>query len=72
MQASSLTDTRADTTTAHGCLMLSVLGGLAEFEGELIRPRTGEAHGVILGRKPNSIPAKRSYRSSLPRHSPLH
>jgi DNA invertase Pin-like site-specific DNA recombinase len=33
----SLGDTWADTTTAHGRLMLTVLGGLAEFEGDLIR-----------------------------------
>jgi DNA invertase Pin-like site-specific DNA recombinase len=39
----SLRDTWADTTTAHGRLMLAVLGGLAEFERELIRNRTGEA-----------------------------
>jgi DNA invertase Pin-like site-specific DNA recombinase len=38
----SLHDTWADTTTAHGRLMLTVLGGLAEFERELIRARTGE------------------------------
>ena len=37
-----LSDTWADTTTAHGRLMLTVLGGLAEFERELIRARTGE------------------------------
>src|ERR1700681_981300 len=37
----SLRDTWADTTTAHGRLMLTVLGGLAEFERELIRMRTG-------------------------------
>ena len=54
----SLRDTWADTTTAHGRLMLTVLGGLAEFERELIRTRTGEGRarakerGVILGRKP--------------------
>ncbi len=54
----SLRDTWADTTTAHGRLMLTVLGGLAEFERELIRTRTGEgrqrakARGVIMGRKP--------------------
>ena len=35
-----LRDTWADTTTAHGRLMLTVLGGLAEFERELIRTRT--------------------------------
>lgn len=39
--------------------MLTVLGGLAEFERELIRTRTGEgraravARGVKMGRKPN-------------------
>jgi DNA invertase Pin-like site-specific DNA recombinase len=54
----SLGDTWADTTTAHGRLMLTVLGGLAEFERELIRARTSEgraravARGVKLGRKP--------------------
>jgi DNA invertase Pin-like site-specific DNA recombinase len=54
----SLRDAWADTTTAHGRLMLTVLGGLAEFERELIRVRTSEgrerakARGVILGRKP--------------------
>jgi DNA invertase Pin-like site-specific DNA recombinase len=54
----SLRDTWADTTTAHGRLMLTVLGGLAEFERELIRTRTGEgrerakARGVVMGRKP--------------------
>ena len=52
----SLGDTWADTTTPHGRLMLTVLGGLAEFERELIRARTGEgrarakARGQSLGR----------------------
>jgi DNA invertase Pin-like site-specific DNA recombinase len=52
----SLVDTWADTTTPHGRLMLTVLGGLAEFERELIRARTGEgrkramAAGVKFGR----------------------
>jgi DNA invertase Pin-like site-specific DNA recombinase len=42
--------------------MLTVLGGLAEFERELIRARTGEgqqrarARGVPLGRKPKLTP----------------
>src|SRR6202048_4100872 len=31
----SLGDTWADTTTSHGRLMLTVLGGLAEFERDL-------------------------------------
>ena len=58
----SLGDAWADTTTAHGRLMLTVLGGLAEFERELIRTRTGEgraravARGVKLGRKPKLTP----------------
>jgi DNA invertase Pin-like site-specific DNA recombinase len=52
----SLRDAWADTTTAHGRLMLTVLGGLAEFERELIRARTGEGRkrakerGVKFGR----------------------
>jgi DNA invertase Pin-like site-specific DNA recombinase len=61
----SLGDTWADTTTQHGRLMLTVLGGLAEFERELIRARTGEgraravARGVRLGRKPKLTPHQR-------------
>ncbi len=35
----SLADTWADTTTPHGKLMLTVLGGLAEFERSLIQSR---------------------------------
>ena len=52
----SLGDTWADTTTSHGRLMLTVLGGLAEFERDLIRARTGEgrerakARGQKMGR----------------------
>ena len=38
----SLRDTWADTTPPHGRLMLTVLGGLAEFERELIRSRISE------------------------------
>ena len=58
----SLGDTWADTTTAPGRLMLTVLGGLAEFERELIRARTGEgrkraiAKGVRMGRPPKMTP----------------
>jgi DNA invertase Pin-like site-specific DNA recombinase len=54
----SLADTWADTTTPHGRLMLTALGGLAEFERELIRARTSEGRdrartrGVRFGRKP--------------------
>jgi hypothetical protein len=38
----SLGDPWADTTTPHGRLMLTVLGGLAEFERHLILSRTAE------------------------------
>jgi DNA invertase Pin-like site-specific DNA recombinase len=47
----------SDTTTVHGRLMLTVLGGLAEFERDLLRACTSEererakARGVKLGRK---------------------
>ena len=52
----SLKDNWADTTTPHGKLMLTVLGGLAEFERSLIAARTGEGRkraqerGVRFGR----------------------
>src|SRR5215467_7274150 len=55
----SLADGWADTTTPHGRLMLTVLGGLAEFERHLILTRTAEgrtraqANGVRFGRKPS-------------------
>jgi DNA invertase Pin-like site-specific DNA recombinase len=54
----SLSDGWADTTTAHGRLMMTVLAGVAEFERELILARTAEgraravAMGVRLGRPP--------------------
>src|SRR6478736_3073712 len=62
----SLRDSWADTTTPHGRLMLTVLGGLAEFERELIRSRTGEgrqrakARGVVMGRRPKLTPHQRA------------
>lgn len=58
----SLGDQWADTTTPHGRLILTVLGGLAEFERELIRARTGEgrerakARGQHMGRPPRLTP----------------
>ena len=54
----SLADAWADTTTPHGRLLVTVLGGIGEFERELIRSRTTEgrdrarARGVKMGRKP--------------------
>jgi DNA invertase Pin-like site-specific DNA recombinase len=58
----SIADTWADSTTAHGRLMLAVLSGLAEFESALIHARTGEGRkrakerGVKMGRKPKLTP----------------
>jgi DNA invertase Pin-like site-specific DNA recombinase len=58
----SLGEGWTDTTTRHGRVMLSVLAGLAEFERELIRARTGEgraravARGVKMGRPPKLTP----------------
>ena len=62
----SLRDTWADTTTPHGRLMLTVLGGLAEFERDLIRARTGDgrarakARGVRFGRPTALTPHQRT------------
>jgi DNA invertase Pin-like site-specific DNA recombinase len=58
--------TRLDTTTPHGRLMLTVLGGLAEFERALILERTSEgckramANGVRFGRNPKLTPHQRA------------
>ena len=55
----SLNDPWCDTTTPHGKLMITVLGGLAEFERHLILSRTAEgraraqANGQRFGRKPS-------------------
>ena len=54
----SLGDAWADTTTPAGKLMLTVLGGLAEYERSLILSRTSEGRqraklaGIRFGRKP--------------------
>jgi DNA invertase Pin-like site-specific DNA recombinase len=62
----SLGDPWADTTSAHGRLMLTVLGGLAEFERHLILSRTAEgrtraqANGVRFGRKAVLTPYQRA------------
>jgi DNA invertase Pin-like site-specific DNA recombinase len=61
----SLKDAWCDTTTPHGVLMLTVLGGLAEFERTLIRARTGEGRerakvrGVQFGRPLKLSPHQR-------------
>ena len=52
----SLADPWADTTTPHGRLMVTILGGLAEFERSLILARTSDgrtramAKGIKFGR----------------------
>jgi DNA invertase Pin-like site-specific DNA recombinase len=62
----SLSDAWANTDTAHGRLMLTVLGGLAEFERHLILTRTSEgrararASGQRFGRKPSLTPYQRA------------
>jgi DNA invertase Pin-like site-specific DNA recombinase len=80
----SLVDTWADTTTPQGRLLLTVLGGLAEFERELIKARTGEGRrravesGVKLGRRssltlinrPRSSSAGRTAKASWRWQSP--
>src|ERR1700746_1531270 len=61
----SLGDAWADTTTAHGRLMLTVLGGLAEFERDLRRARTSEgqarakANGKTISRPHKLTPHQR-------------
>jgi DNA invertase Pin-like site-specific DNA recombinase len=61
----SLADAWADRTTPHGRLMLTALGGLAEFERELILARTSDgrnrakARGVKFGRRSRARPIGR-------------
>ena len=61
----SLRDHWADTTNAHGRLIVTMLAGLAEFERELIRSRCGEGiarakqRGVRFGRPPKLTPHQR-------------
>ena len=55
----------ADTTNAHGRLIITVLAGLAEVERELIRSRCGEGivrakqRGLRFGRPPKLTPHQR-------------
>ena len=61
----SLADAWADTTTPQGRLVLTIMGGFAQFERELIKARTGEgrarakARGVKLGRRFKLTPHQR-------------
>jgi DNA invertase Pin-like site-specific DNA recombinase len=62
----SLHDAWADTTSAHGRLMVTILAGLAEFERELILARTSDgrarakARGVRFGRPTALTPHQRA------------
>jgi DNA invertase Pin-like site-specific DNA recombinase len=62
----SLGEPWCDTTSAHGKLMLTILGGMAEFERELIRQRCAagieraKEHGVKFGRRPVLNPHQRA------------
>jgi DNA invertase Pin-like site-specific DNA recombinase len=61
----SLHDAWADTTSAHGRLMVTILAGLAEFERELILARTSDGRarakvrGVKFGRPSALTPHQR-------------
>ncbi len=61
----SLADEWANTTSPQGRLMLTVIGGLAEFERDLIKARTSEgrahavARGVKMGPKHKLTPEQR-------------
>ena len=64
-QFRSLAEPWADTATSTGRLMITILGGLADVERDLIRTRTAEgrerakARGVKLGRKPKLTPQQK-------------
>jgi DNA invertase Pin-like site-specific DNA recombinase len=61
----------ADTTTSHGRLMLTVLGGPAEFKSHVIPARTGEgraravARGLKMGRPPKRTLDQQKEQSSV-------
>lgn len=65
-QFRSLAEPWADTSTVTGCLMIAVLGGLAEVERDLIRTRTAEgrsrakARGQHMGRLPKLTPQQQA------------
>jgi len=58
----SIGDTWADTTTSHGRLMLTVLGGLAEFERDLIRAHRRRP-GAGRGARAENGPTVQAHRS---------
>ena len=60
----SLGDGWADTTTPHGRLLLTVLGGLAEFERDLIRTRTGDGRARAKARGRQARPSTDTHAAS--------
>lgn len=67
----SLAEPWADTTSPAGRMVLTVFGGIAEFERELIHQRTSsgrvaaKARGVKFGRKPKLTPEQVALGSRL-------
>ena len=67
----SIAEPWADTTTPAGRMVLTVFGGIAEFERSLIVTRTEEgrraaqAHGVSFGRPPKLRPDQRTLARNL-------
>jgi len=65
-QFRSLAEPWADTATSTGRLMITVLGGLADVERDLIKTRTAEgrnrakARGQLMGRPPKLTPPQQA------------
>jgi DNA invertase Pin-like site-specific DNA recombinase len=61
----SLSEPWADTTSHAGKMIMTIFAGIAEFERDLIRERTGagrkaaKKRGVLFGRPPKLIPDQR-------------
>jgi len=61
----SLSEPWADTTSHAGKMIMTIFAGIAEFERDLIRERTGAGRkaankrGVLFGRPPKLIPDQR-------------
>jgi DNA invertase Pin-like site-specific DNA recombinase len=66
----SLADSWADTTTPHGRLLVTMLAGIAEFEQELIRARTGDGRTRAKARGVLFWQAAGAFRPSAPRSYP--
>ena len=69
----SISDQWADTTTPHGRLMLTVLGGMAEFERSFILSRTsdGRTRAMARGVRLLGSGASKPHRTRLQRREPV-